>query len=889
MALASGTRLGPYEIKSPLGAGGMGEVYRAKDTRLQREVAVKVLPANLSGSAQVRERFEREAQTISRLSHPHICTLYDVGSHGGTEYLVMELLEGETLEARLARGALPLDQLLRIGIEIADALDRAHREGIAHRDLKPANVMLTKSGVKLLDFGLAKMIQSPAAQGQLTSLPTTMGNLTQEGTILGTFQYMAPEQLEGKEADARTDLFAFGTVLYEMATGKKAFEAASQASLITAIMASQPPPISALQPLAPALLDRVVCQCLAKNPEDRWQSARDLGNELKWIATERPTAGPAALAGRQVSTPARLGWVLAALGLVAAGAAGFVAWRAMGGPTTPSRSVHSSLVLPASSALRAVALSPDGTSLAYVARDPAGKNLLWVRPLSSFTARTLAGTENPSFPFWSPDGRWIAYFADGKLRKVGVDGGPPQTLCDAPIGRGGTWSRQGVILFAPMVDAPLYQVSASGGTPAPVTKLNPQRGESSHRWPVFLEDGKRFLYLVASFGGIQEKMGIYARSLDSKEEQFLASATSSFSHAAGYLLFLRERNLMAQPFDADRLQVTGEPVPLAEDIQIFPQTYSAMFSASEDGTLIYENRSAAGVSQLTWLDRGGKDVGKLGIEANLGNPRISPDGRKVAVDIIDPQTGNMDLWTYETSGALATRLTTHPALDARPVWSPDGRRIAFFSLRLSHPDLYEKNSSGTGEDELLFKSDTTKYVTDWSNDGRFLLYQMLNPKGNMELWFLPMQGDRKPQPFIRNSFGVGHGVFSPDGRWVAYDSNESGKWEVYVAPFPGPGGNWKVSSTGGTEPRWPRNGKELFYLAPDSTLMSIGVKEGEMFNAEAAKPLFKVRPRQHISSGDLFSYDVTADGQRFLVNTDVGEVGGTSLHFIQSWPLMVKH
>ena len=888
MSLSPGTRLGPYEIAAPLGAGGMGEVYRARDTRLKREVAVKVLSQRLSSSPELRERFEREAQTVSRLSHPHICTLFDVGSHDGTEYLVMELLEGETLEARLKHGPLPIEQLLRIGIEIADALDKAHREGIAHRDLKPANVMLTKAGVKLLDFGLAKAIQTPGTSGGLTSLPTSAGNLTQEGTILGTFQYMAPEQLEGKEADARTDLFAFGTVLYEMATGRKPFSGGSQASLISAIMTSQPPAISTLQPLAPPLLDRVVGQCLQKNPEDRWQSARDLGNELKWIATAGSAEATTAGVVQRPSRSAWLPWIFAALGLVVALAAGFVALRVTRGPTLPARSVHSSIVLPESSALRAVALSPDGSSLAFVARDPSGKNLLWVRALSSFTARPLAGTENPSFPFWSPDGHWIAYFADGKLRKISVQGGPPQTLCDAPIGRGGTWSPQGVILFVPRVDAALCQVPASGGTPAEVTHLDPVRGESTHRWPVFLPDGRHFLYLVASFGGRREKMGIYAGSLDSKDEKFVADAESSFAYSPlGYLLFLREKNLMAQPFDTQRLEMSGEPVPLAEDIQIFPQTYSAMFTTAGSGDLVYETSTATGVAQLEWFDRSGKEIGTLGTPANQGNPRISPDGRRVALDIMDPRTGNMDIWIYEASGGLATRLTTHQALDSAPVWSPDGRRIAFFSLRLSHPDLFVKNADGSGQDELLLRADSSKYTTDWSSGGT-LLYQILDAPSNIELWVISL-GDRKPAPFLKSSFGVGHGQFSPDGRWVAYSSNESGTWEVYVAPFPGPGGNWKVSTTGGgNEPRWRRDGKELFYLAPDGTLMSIVVKGGETFDADQAKPLFKTRPRQHISSGDLFSYDVAADGQHFLVNTDVGEAGATSLHLIQSWPMMVR-
>ena len=891
MSLSPGTRLGPYEIVAPLGAGGMGEVYRARDTRLTREVAVKVLPQRLSASPEIRERFEREAQTISRLSHPHICTLFDVGSHDGTEYLVMELLEGETLEARLARGPIPLEQLLRIGIEIADALDRAHREGIAHRDLKPANVMLTKTGVKLLDFGLAKAIQAtaPSSHG-LTSLPTSVGNLTQEGTILGTFQYMAPEQLEGREADARTDLFAFGAVLHEMATGRKAFSGGSQASLISAIMASEPPAISTLQPLAPPLLDRVIGTCLAKNPEDRWQSARDLVSQLRWISEMGASTG----AGKSSPLPGRgrerLLWVVTALSLLAALAAGAVAMRSTQPAPGVQRTIRSSIVMPELSALRATALSPDGTRLVLAGRDASGRKLLWVRSLDSLAVQPLAGTDNPSFPFWSPDSRWIGYFADGKLKKIDASGGPPQTLCDAPLSRGGSWSSGGVILFAPVVDGPIYRVSTSGGAPTPVTRLDSARGESTHRWPCFLPDGKHYLYLVASFGGVKEKMGIYAGSLDSKEEKFLVSADSNMAYLPpGYLLFQRERNLLAQPFDVRNLQTTGDPIPVGEDIQIFPQTYISLFSASQNGTLVYESRSTAGVAQLVWFDRSGKQLGTLGTPADQGNPRISPDGKRVALDIVDPQTGNIDIWIYEASGGLATRLTSHAAIDSAPVWSPDGSRIAFFSMRLAHPDLFIKNSNGTGDEQLIVKSDLTKYTTDWSRDGRYVLFRVLDPKANLELWMLPIDGDRKPVPLIKTSYGVSHGQFSPDGRWVAYSSNESGKWEIYVAPFPGPGGNWRVSAAGGIEPRWRRDGKELYYLAPDGTLMAVEVRDGTMFDVGATRPLFKSRRREHISSGDLFSYDVSADGQRFLVNTDVGEVSASSLNLVQNWTADLQH
>jgi Tol biopolymer transport system component len=888
MALAAGSRLGPYEILAPLGAGGMGEVYKARDTRLERTVAVKVLPSHMSASPEVRQRFEREAKTISQLSHPHICALYDVGREGETEYLVMELLEGETLSDRLGKGALPLEQTLRYGTEIADAMDKAHRQGIVHRDLKPGNVMLTKSGVKLLDFGLAKAMAPVAPRGSLTSLPTQQG-LTQEGTILGTFQYMAPEQLEGKDADGRTDIFAFGATLYEMATGRKAFSGASQASLISAIMQSDPPTISSVQPMSPPALDRVVKKCLAKDPEDRWQNAADLGSELKWIGETGSQAGASAPVLARRRNRERLAWGLAAIALLLAAAAALRYGHKSAAFAIPMRS---SIILTDKSALRAVALSPDGTRLAFVARDSSGKNLLWIRPLDSLVAQALSGTENPSFPFWSPDGRSIGFFADGKLKKIDASGGPPQTLCDAPVARGGSWSTEGVILFSPVVDGPLYRVSASGGLSTAVTRLDASRGESSHRWPFFLPDGRHFLYLVVNFGssrGDPEKMGIYVRSLDSKEEKFVVAAKSTLAYAPpGYLLFRRERNLVAQAFDAKSFRIAGEPFPVAENIQYFPQTSSALFSASENGLLVWGPESASVLSRLVWLDRSGREIGSLGTEGDLANPRISPDGARVALDITDHQTGNVDVWIYQSTGGVATRLTSDPSLDAGPIWSPDGERIAFMSLRHSHPDLYQKSSSGAGSEESIIQSERTKYPTDWSPDGKFILFRAVDATTNLELWTVPVGSSPKPIPFLKTTFGVSQGQFSSDGRWVAYSSNESGKWEIAVAPFPGPGGNWKVSPAGGSEPRWRRDGKELYYLAPDGKLMAVEVKAGATFEAGVAKPLFQIRRREPISASDLFSYDVSADGQRFLVNTDTSDVTSAPLTAIVNWTAGLK-
>ncbi len=883
MSLSVGTGLGPYEILSTLGAGGMGEVYRAKDTRLGRTVAIKVLPSHLSSNPDLRQRLDREARAVSSLNHPHICTLYDVGHQEGVDFLVMEYIEGQTLSSRLQKGPLLTAELLQYSIQITNALDKAHKQGIVHRDLKPGNIMLTKSGIKLLDFGLAKLQPAVSQVPEVSSLPTEQRDLTKEGMILGTIQYMAPEQLEGKEVDARTDIFAFGCIVYEMVTGRKAFIGKNQASLIAAIMSSEPSPVSTIQPATPPGLDRVIKTCISKDPDDRWQNAHDLMGELKWIA------GPGSEAGVPLTPLTRskgrewlwLSWILTAIALLLAGAA-IVRYKNQ--PATFEGPVRSSIVLPEKSSLRAAVLSPDGTRLVFVARDTSGKNLLWIRALDSLTVQPLPGTENPSFPFWSPDSLHIGFFASGKLKKIDATGGLAQALCDAPFNRGGTWSKDGVILFAPVTDGPLYRVSASGGVPTPVTHFDPSRGETTHRWPFFLPDGHHFLYLVASFGGQKEKTGIYVRSLDSNEEKFLVRANSSVTYTPpGYLLFYRERNLLAQAFDVKSLQVNGDPILVAEDIQYFPQIYGALFSVSENGVLLYQGQSGSGVSQLVWFDRNGKQNGSLGAAGNQANPRISPDGKRVALNIADPETSNTDIWIYESSEGIPTRFTSDPAFESGPIWSPDGRQIIFQSLQLGHSDLHHKNSNGSGNEETILQSERSKYATDWSPDGRFILYLAFDTKTNLELWAVPVSGERKSIPFIKTPFGVSQGQFSPDGRWIAYSSNESGKWEVHVAPFPGPGGNWQVSINGGSEPRWRRDGKELFYMAPDGKIMAIEVKEGPSFEAGTAKVLFQTRRREQISSTDLFSYDVSADGERFLVNTDAGEATSFTLTLVLNW------
>ncbi len=894
MPILPGRRLGPYEILTAIGAGGMGEVYKARDTRLDRIVAIKVLPTHLADRSELRERFEREAKTIASLNHPHICTLYDTGHQDDIDFLVMEYLEGETLAQRLQKGALPIQQVLQYAIEIADALDKAHRKGVTHRDLKPGNIMLTKSGTKLLDFGLAKLKQEAAPAIPDSQLPTMKSAITGEGTILGTLQYMAPEQLEAKEADVRTDIFAFGVVVYEMATGKKAFAGKSQASVISAIMSSDPQPISSLQPMTPPALDRVIKRCLAKEPDERWQSPADLTNELKWIAEG---GSQAALPGSVATKPRsreRLAWSIAAVmfaGLVAALGVGAFAYFERAPEETQSVRFFVSLPetwnlarqLAATGAPPApLAVSPDGRRIAFVATKADRKSLLWVRSLDTLTAQALAGTEGALRPFWSPDSRFLGFFADGKLKKIDVSGGPPITLCDASGGGGGAWSRDGVIVFSPAPFSALEKVSASGGAPAPATKLSP--GDAIHVRPAFLPDGKHFLYRSGTSGHGDP---VYLASLDSSDRKLLLNSDSTnVLYSQGYLLFLRDTTLMAQRFDTRHLVLTGDVFPIAESIQ----TQGALnpyglFSVSENGVLVYQAGRGTVGSQLVWFDRTGKQIGVLGDSTAFADPELSPDGKRLS-DNKPAEAGNtIDIWLYDLTRGLPTRFTFGENATLS-IWSPDGSRVVFASNQKGHFDLYQKASSGAGAEEVLLQDSLDKFPESWSPDGRFILYRSAGASTSFNLFVLPLSGDRKPFPFLNidTKFTMLFGQFSPDGQWVVYTSTESGRTEIYVAPFPGPGGKWQISTAGGSSPRWRRDGAEIFYLAPDNKLMAATVNgKGSSFEVGAVRPLF-----QTDSIGSISTYAVSADGQRFLINTTSEQAASAPITVVLNWTAGLK-
>jgi Tol biopolymer transport system component len=876
MGLTSGTKLGPYEIVAPLGAGGMGEVYRARDTRLERDVAIKVLPANLSSDPSLRQRLEREAKAVSRLSHPHICTLHDIGQQNGIDFLVMEYLEGETLERRLTKGPLLPDQTVRYAAQIADALAKAHKLGITHRDLKPSNVMLTKTGAKLMDFGLAKQSGVAPLAAALTEMTMEQSKLTSEGMIVGTFQYMAPEQLEGKEADARTDIFGLGEVIYEMATGKPAFNGKNRASLITAILSSEPQPISAAQPMTPPALERATKKCLAKDPDDRWQSASDLAAELRWISEAGSQVGVAARASGGRRNWERAVWLFAAL-LVLLVLGGAAVWWL--GAQPPSRAMYfnSPVTLPAND----VALSPDGRTLAMVAYwNQTSKYVLWTHPIGGRSATPVPGTEDAAHPFWSPDGRSIAFFALGKLKKVDVSsGGSAQVLCDAPHGRGGSWNREGTILFTPDFFTGLYRLSVAGGTPVEVTKPDPAHLESSHRWPVFLPDGRHFLYLAGNFSGHFENNEIFLGSLDSGEKRPIVSASSNAAYAEpGYLLYMRDNTLVAQKFDLRTYALSGEARAITDEVQYFPQTDLALFDVAGRATLVMQTGQGADKNQLVWFDRAGKTLSAVGAPGGFANPSISPDGRRVAFEQTDRDGRHVDIWIQELANNATTRLTFGPGLNEIPIWTPDGKRIDYGSQHKLIFNLYEKNADGSGSEREM-GADLNAFeqgTWDWSRDSRYMLVRK-----DTELWYLSMP-DLQAKPFLQPKWIARNGQFSPDAKWVAYASNETGNWEVYISPFPSAGGKWQVSRGGG-EPRWRRDGKELFYLSAEGKMMAVPVKLGSTVEAGQPVELFQTHMRQPISAQDVFSYDVTSDGQKFLVNTKMDTPSAAPLSVILNW------
>ena len=876
MALTTGDKLGPCEILAPIGAGGMGEVFRARDTRLGRDVALKV------SSARFSDRFEREARAIAALNHPNICQLYDVGPN----YLVMELVEGPTLGERIKRGAIPLEESLKVARQIADALEAAHDKGIVHRDLKPGNVKIKPDGtVKVLDFGLAKVGGTPGAP--IEDSPTLSMGATQAGVILGTACYMSPEQARGKALDKRADIWAFGVVLFEILTGENLFKGEDVGEILAAVI-KEPVDFERVPPR----VRRLLRACLEKDPHQR---LRDIGDV--WRLLESGTETPP----RTEVRARRLPWAVAgAILLIALASAPFSIVHLREKPAV-APSVRFQIPMPEKVTLGpgGFSVSPDGRRLVLSATAADGTRRLYVRTLDALEARPLPGTEGAGQypPFWSPDSRFVGFTLGNKIMKVDVTGGPPQTLCELSGTLGtGAWNRQGVVLVMHNPGS-VMQVSEAGGIPTPVTALDPSRQEQYHARPFFLPDGRHFFYV--RFSTNPEYVGTYIGSLDVKPQdqdrrrlvpgRFGVSYAPSSDPTIGYVLFEREGTLMAQTFDNKKLELTGQAVPVAEQVGN-NGAVSAFFWASDNGVLAFRTGGGRVGLQLTWLDQKGNVTSRSVEPGPYGDLALSPDGTRVATARLEQSA---DIWLYEFARGVSTRFTFSPAIDRNPVWSPDGSRIVFRSNRGGHFDLYQKNANGTGEDEMLLKSDEDKLPESWSRDGRFLLFASLDPKTLSDLWVLPLEGDKKPVPFLRTEFNEFGARFSPDGRWIAYTSNESGRFEVYVRPFSPPGvagsssagGKWQISKAGGIAPRWRGDSKELYYVAADARLMAVEVAAGSAFQTGIPQPLFNV-----FTSSPAASPEVTPDGKRFLIAAPLQQSGAEApITMLLNWPSLLKN
>ena len=895
MALSTGTKLGPYEILSQLGAGGMGEVYQARDTRLDRTVAIKVLASHLSSSVELKQPMEREARAISALNHPNICHLYDIGSENGTDYLVMEFLEGETLAERLHKGALPLTEIYRIGIAIAEALAVAHRAGIVHRDLKPANIMLTKAGAKLMDFGLAKPTlggtpgtsAAPLLSAARTmSGPTPVSPLTTAGSIVGTIQYMCPEQIEGKEVDARSDIFALGAVLYEMASGKRAFEGKSQISVASAILDKDPEPISTIQPMSPLALEHLIRTCLAKDPEERFQTAQDVKLQLKWISQGAfSQAGIAQPIGVRRKRRGWITWAVASLiALVMLGAGWFLHLPA------EQPVLRSNVVLPSKLRLdsinTAIALSPDGKKIVMAAAGEGGKQQLYLRSLDALTVQPIQGTEEASYPFWSPEGSYIGFFTPGKLKKIALSSGAVQTICDAVDGRGATWSKQGTIVFAPAGDSALFSVPDSGGTPVQIT--SPERAGQSHRHPQFLPDGKHVVYFSALLGAANN--GVYVVDIDSKKSQFITASQARAQYVEpGYLLYVKERSILAQPFSASSLKLSGRAVPIAQQVQLGSLRWVSNYAASGD-TLVCESEEGGGLWQLTWFDVDGKELGKVGEPRELTAIAVSPDGKRAAAVISEQNGSKTSLWMYDLPRALANRFNVDAGNADDPVWSPDGRQLAYSYDSSAGWKILMRAADGTGSPQELLSSDLSVHPVAWSPDGKFIAYEAANPSNKKsEVWILPVSGDHKPFVFQRADAQVHGATFSSDARWFVYVTDESGRNEVYMIPFPGPGEKRQVSPQGGYAAWWYGHKgmaeEGVVYADPannTANLVPITEKNNALEFGQP-RPLFGARSFTDANAGSF-----SPDFKKMLVSLSSKPGSADSLVMVNNWPELGK-
>ena len=886
MAIPPGRRLGPYEILSAIGAGGMGEVYQAHDSKLGRDVALKVLPSAFAANAERMARFEREARLLAALNHPHIAGIYGLEESSGTPALVMELVEGPTLADRIASGPIPLDEALPIPKQIAEALEYAHEKGVIHRDLKPANVKVKTDGtVKVLDFGLAKALTEDTAAVDMSNSPTLSMGATVAGVILGTAAYMSPEQAKGKPADRRADIWAYGVVLYEMLTGKRLYTGETAAETLAAVLMKEPA-LDGLPANTPAAIRNLLRRCLERDPRRRLQHIGEARIAIDDALSGAPAESPAPVQRERRPSV----WIaVAAVLLVALLALAFVHFRAA---PPQLRTIRFQVPGPASATVTFFQLSPDGQYLAFVAQKE-GHTQLWVQPLSSTEAQVLPGTDGATYPFWSPDSMQIAYFSEGKLKKIAVTGGIPQILCDDPAGRGGSWGEDGALLFAPNVSGPLYRVSAAGGVATAVTDAS--GSGISDRYPYFLPGGHTFLYY--RIRGSPDQNGIYASSLEGLKPARILPDDSNSVYVPGlspgrngHLIFRRKETLMAQPFDRQSLKLNGEMFPIAEQVGTVVNTGNSAFTASANGELAYRFGNLFENRHFVWMDRTGKQVGDATKSTSMAGGALSPDEKEIVL-ALGPDPVSLDLWLQDVSRGILSRLTFGPDRSAVPIWSPDSSRVAYTIFNGSVFAIYQKQVNGAGAAELLKTGGVNVFASDWSPDGKFIVYSEFADKTNDDIWLLPLSGDHKPVPYLQTQFNESDAHFSSDGRWMSYMSDESGRFEIYVQPFPATGPKWQISSAGGRYPRWSHDGRELFYVAADQKLMAVPVKPGggsnPLFEAGAPQALFDI-PSIPISF--RFSYQPAMDGRRFLVDVPAGGGEGitTPITMILNWAAGAK-
>ncbi|MFI5251682.1 MAG: protein kinase [Bacteroidota bacterium] len=906
-----GQTISHYKILEKLGEGGMGVVYKAQDTKLDRFVALKFLSPHLASSEQDKSRFTQEAKAAAALNHPNICTIIDIQENDGVMFIVMEFVDGQTLREKKA--SITFKQAIDIGIQIAEGLGAAHDKGIVHRDIKPENIMIRRDGIaQIMDFGLAKL------RGSVT-------RLTKEGSTIGTAGYMSPEQVQGQDIDHRSDIFSFGVLLYELITGQLPFKGVHETALMYEIVNMEAPPMSSIKPDIEATLDAIVLECLEKDPNERTQSAKQVSIDLKHFKREstrqrvsRITTAKPVQSYSNVKQPepqniqlskstglaGKIPWLISIVCLIGFSVfAGLYLKRQNIDP----QMVQSYILPPENSSFAThsgntgeghLALSPDGSMLAFVCADSAGKTHLMVRPLNSIDAKELPSTQEAGYPFWSPDNRYIGFFQGGKLKKIEASGGPSLTICDAADGRGASWNQDGIIILAPNPAGPIYQVSEAGGTPVAITKFDTTRHTHSHRWPFFLPDGKHFLYFSrSSFGGVErEEDALYTASLDGKDNKRLIPAKANVAYVSGMLIYLSDKTLMAQRFQPDKLELIGEAKPIAEPIEYDLDYNRAIFTVSQNGILCYQSRSTKVGWQLEWLDRKGNLVGKIGEPAQIGSAALSPDEKKIAYDVYDPQSKNKDIWIYELARGIKTRFTFDPSVDELPNWSPDGSKIIFHSDRKGHYDLYQKTTDGEGSEDVLLESPEAKFPYDFSSDGKYFTYSANDSHTGSDIWILPLTGDRKPIRLVQSEFDDDVSHFSRDMRWISYRSNESGNYELYVRPFLDAEGKiattqarkWQISVNGiavNSSEEWSKNGKEFYYLSQDNKFIAVEVRtNGSSFEIGNSNELFDVKSNTAISF-----VDASADGNKFLFIVTVGGEVHPPITLVTNWDKELKN